>query len=235
MKINTGKPKSSFKGLKMKKNRKRASIKLFTWNPSENGLEVVDVEYSKDQSDWRMLRKRELSSSAGSSKRSQCTHFSVKGSFALKSRIDFRLMLKESTENYSFCLVDRLHGDQLWSAATDRRFTDVEFAVDDKSFYAHRAILAARSPHFAKMFGTGEKLAKYEIASCDPCAFKQLLLFVYTGGLQATVDNKDLLLAARENGIATLQSVCERALETSFHSIADEDFLRMSLLMKSPA
>ena len=159
------------------------------------------------------------------------------GSFALKSRIDFRLMLKESTENYSFCLVDRLHGDQLWSAATDRRFTDVEFAVDDKSFHAHRAILAARSPHFAKMFGTGEKLAKYEIANCDPCSFEQLLFFVYTGSLQDSVDNKDnedLLLTAQEYEISTLHSICERALETSFHPITDDDLLRISLLMKRP-
>ena len=82
------------------------------------------------------------------------------------------------------------------------------------------------------MFGTAEKLAKYEIANCDPSTFEQLLFFVYTGGLQASADNEELLLAAREYGIATLQSVCERALETSLQSITDDDLLRMSLLMK---
>ena len=80
------------------------------------------------------------------------------------------------------------------------------------------------------MFGTAETLAKYEIANCDPCTFEQLLFFVYTGGLQESAD-KDLFQAARDYGIATLQSICERALKETFESITEEDMLYMSVLM----
>ena len=58
------------------------------------------------------------------------------------------------------------------------------------------------------------------------------MFFVYTGSLQATADNKDLLQAAREYGIATLQTVFERALKTPFQSNAIEDMLYMGILMK---
>ena len=157
--------------------------------------------------------------------------FSAGGTFPLKSQVFFKIALKELNQSYSFCLVDRLRGNQLWSAATKQQSTDVEFVVGGKSFHAHRAIVAARSAHFAKLLSTGEKLAKYEIANCDPSAFEQLLFFVYTGTLQASADNKDLLQLAREYGIATLQTVCERALESSLQSIT-EDMLCMAICTK---
>ena len=160
--------------------------------------------------------------------------FSAGGGFSLDSRVYFKLLLKELNQSFSFSLVDRLHGQQLWSAATKQQFTDVEFVVCGKSFHAHRAIVASRSPHFAKTFNPDEELAKYEIANCDPSTFEQLLFFVYTGILQASADNEDLLLAARRFGIATLQTVCEQALETSFQSVTDDNLLRMSLMMKLP-
>ena len=203
-------------------NRKPTSIQLLAWNPSENGLEVVDVEYSTDQLTWQVLSKRQLSSSVGSSKRPQCgfPRFIVEGIFALKSRIHFRILLRELDRDYSFCLVDRLRGNQLWSAATKRKFTDVELVVGGKSFHA--------------TFNPDEKLAKYEIINCDSSAFEQLLFFVYTGSLQASADSRDLLQLGREYGIATLQSVCELALETNFQSVTDGDLLGMSLAMKRP-
>ena len=81
------------------------------------------------------------------------------------------------------------------------------------------------------MFGTAEKLAKYEIANCDPSTFEQLLFFVYTGSLQGSADNKDLLQAAREYGIAILQEICELPMKKTFEAITEEDLLRMSILM----
>ena len=198
-------------------NRKPESIQLFPWNSRGSGLEVVDVECSTDRRTWQLMLKRQLSNFT--------PFFSVGGTVPLNSRVDFKILLRELDQNYSFCLVDRLHGQQLWSAATNRQFTDVEFVVGGKSFHDHRAILAARSPYFA---------TKCVIINCDPSAFEQLLFFVYTGGLQASADSRDLLQLGREYGIATLQSVCERALETNFYSITNDDVLRMSLVMKLP-
>ena len=131
-----------FRGLKVDINRTQKLMQFYAWNPRGSGLEVVDVEYSTDQlSTWNVLRKRELSSSIGSSTRSPFgfPRFSVEGNFGLKSRIDFRILLKEPHQNYSFCLVDRLHGDQLWSAATNRQFTDVEFVVGGTSYQQESA------------------------------------------------------------------------------------------------
>ena len=165
-------------------------------------MEVVDVEYSTDQLSWSVSFKH---------RSSRLSFFDASGDFPINSRFYFKIVLKELHDKYPFRLVDRLHGQQLWSAATNRQFTDVEFVVGGRSFHAHRAIVAARSPYFARMFNPDEKLAKYEIANCDPTSFEQLLFFMYTSGLHASADNKDLLLAAREYEIATLQTVCERA------------------------
>ena len=52
--------------------------------------------------------------------------FFAETKFLSETRLKFRIVLKELHENYPFCLVDRLHGDQLWGAATNRQFTDVE-------------------------------------------------------------------------------------------------------------
>ena len=107
-------------------------------------------------------------------------HFAACGDFPLKRYIYFRIMLKELNENYSFCLIDQLHGQELWSAATKRQFTDIEFLVDGETYPAHQAIVAARSPYFAKLFSSEKKieLRKFKIDNCAPCNFEQLLFFI---------------------------------------------------------
>ena len=204
-------------------------MELRAWNPSENGLEVVGVEVSLDidRDYWEPMRKRELPQKKfvrfvlEEKDRTSCMDV-----IEMDSPIYFRILLKELSENYSFRLVDRLHGDQLWNAATNRQFTDVEFVVGGTSYHAHRVIVAARSAHFAKLFSSeiGMQSEKYEIEHCDPCASEQLLFFVYTGSLQASADNSTLLPLAREYGIDTLATICERALETSLQ-VTDDDLL----------
>ena len=220
-----------FRGLKITITNKK-ELRLCVWNSSGYGLEVDNVELFESSGNKLPIQKVEPPNYENSS---ACSlfgfpRFCAGRSFPSKTLLNFKIVLKELHENYPFCLVDRLHGEQLWSAATNRQLTDVEFVVGGRSFHAHRAIVAARSPHFAKMFGTDEKLAKYEIADCDPSTFEQLLFFVYTGGLQASADNKDLLQLAQENEIATLQSVCERALKTSFLSLTRGNLLCMAIL-----
>ena len=205
--------KYDFRGFTMDIVWNPRSVQLFPWSPGSYGLKVVDVEYKADQLTWKAMGKICTASLAQARFKDSFTLI-VKGHFPLKSRIDFRLVLEQLNQDYSFCLVDRLRGDQLWSAAANRQFTDVEFVVGGRLFPAHRAIAAARSPYFAKLFGSEHKVesAKCKIANCDPCTFEQLLFFVYTGGLQASADNRDLLQHAREYGIATLQSICEWAV-----------------------
>jgi speckle-type POZ protein len=55
---------------------------------------------------------------------------------------------------YSYQLSDRLVKDQLWAAANvkSQNSVDVEFLLNKKKLFAHKAILAARSPVFAAEF-----------------------------------------------------------------------------------
>ena len=96
-----------------------------------------------------------------------------------KGRIYFRIMLKESNQDYTFWLIDQLHGQQLWSAAVNGQFADIQFLVGERTFYAHQVIVAARSSHFAKVFKPDKKidLRKFKIGNCTPCNFEQLLYF----------------------------------------------------------
>ena len=64
--------------------------------------------------------------------------------------IEFRVSFAEANDQYKFRLMDRLHAGELWKAATNRRFTDVEFVVAGQSFPAHQFIVAARSRYLAK-------------------------------------------------------------------------------------
>ena len=123
--------------------------------------------------------------------------------------------------------MDRLRGNQLWAAATNRQFTDVEFLVAGESFHAHQAIVAARCPLFE--WAVRENYGKYEVIGCDPSAFEQMLFFIYTGGLKAPADSEHLLLLAKKYGIVTLQEICELALEGSFKSFNEEKLLSTCL------
>ena len=231
-----------FRGLLITINRKPNSIQLYSFNAAANGLDVGVVWYSTDQVVWELMDKLELPPFGATSDFARSPvgfpTFGVEEHFKKKSRIHFRIQFKELQKIYCFCLVDWQHGQQLWSAATNRQFTDVEFVVCGKSFHAHRSVVAARSPYLAKIFGEGRQTddqvesTKCLITNCDPSTFEQLLFFMYTGSLQASADNKDLLQAARGCGIATLQSICKRALEKSFQSVTDDELLCMSILMK---
>lgn len=204
-------------------------MSFYCWNPNAIGLDILRVDYNRDgDTIWKPMRKHDCDWSK--SHTYGFPYFKAEGSFSAKSRIHFRVSFKEATEKYKFRLMDRLRGSQLWAAATDRQFTDVEFVVDGKSFHAHQAIVAARCPIFQwvvrKEF---TRCGKYEVLDCDPTVFEQLLFFVYTGTLQAPADSEQLLDLAKKYGIVTLQEICELALEGSLKSVDEEKLLSMHL------
>uniref|UniRef100_A0A8R7JXA1 Uncharacterized protein n=2 Tax=Triticum urartu TaxID=4572 RepID=A0A8R7JXA1_TRIUA len=64
--------------------------------------------------------------------------------------------------------------------------TDVSFIVNDETFHAHRAVLAARSPVFrAELFGSMSEATMSSITLHDitPATFKVMLRFIYTDEL----------------------------------------------------
>ena len=136
-----------YRGLKITINLMEwGRLEFYSVNAATNGMNIVDVKYSKDHISWLTADKCNLppfdDSSAHSSLDS--AYFRMHDNF--KGRIYFRIMLKESNQDYTFWLMDQLHGQQLWSAAVNGQFADVQFLVGERTFHVHQVVAAARSP-----------------------------------------------------------------------------------------
>ena len=125
----------------------------------------------------------------------------------------FRICIEGGGPGYSYRLSDRLVKDQLWYAAENQNYADVEFDVKDKKFSAHKAILATRSPVFAAEF-TKEQPEKNQIIihDADPSSVEQFLYFIYTGESTGSLANEELLKLALKYQLTTLAKLCEVAL-----------------------
>ena len=126
----------------------------------------------------------------------------------------FRICIEGSVPGFSYRLADRLAKDQLWDS---QNWTDVEFVVKGKTFFAHKAILAARSPVFANEFAKKQPLTndpqQIRIDYIEPSTVEQFLHFIYTGEPMGTFANEELLKLADEYRLTTLTSLCKVALE----------------------
>ncbi|XP_020195937.1 BTB/POZ and MATH domain-containing protein 1-like [Aegilops tauschii subsp. strangulata] len=101
--------------------------------------------------------------------------------------------------------------------------TDVSFVVDDETFRAHRAVLAARSPVLrVELFGSMSEAIMSSITLHDitPATFKVMLRFIYTDELpgedeptDSSVEMfQDLLAAADRYGLDRLKVICAQKL-----------------------
>jgi speckle-type POZ protein len=130
----------------------------------------------------------------------------------------FRICIEGTDPGYSYQLCDRLAKDQLWAALKNQQsLADVEFIVKDKTFPAHRAILAARSPVFADEF---EKVQpgkdgphQIQINGVEPSTLENILYFVYTGETMGTLADEELLKLADHYQLAILSGLCRVALK----------------------
>jgi speckle-type POZ protein len=130
----------------------------------------------------------------------------------------FRICIGGTYPGFSFQLSDRLAKDQLWAALkSQHNLADVEFVVKNKSFPAHKAILAARSPVFADEFEKkqpGRKgLQQIRIDDVEPSTVENFLHFIYTGEPIGTFANEDLQELADRYGLTTLTGLCKVALK----------------------
>jgi speckle-type POZ protein len=127
----------------------------------------------------------------------------------------FRICIEGSVPGYSYCLSDRLAKDQLWAAAKNQNWADVEFVVKGKTFSAHKAILAARSPIFKAEFTKEqpEKNLQIKIDDVDPSTVEQFLHFIYTGESMGMFANEELFKLALRYQLTTLGNLCEVALK----------------------
>jgi speckle-type POZ protein len=145
----------------------------------------------------------------------------------------FRIHIEGSVPEFSFRLSDRLAKHQLWDAVKSKNWIDVEFVVKGKTFSAHKAILAARSPVFAAEFTKEQTVGdaashqmepnlkkrkrnngphQIPIDGVEPTTFKQFLYFIYTGESFSSLANEELLKLADDYQLTTLADLCRTAL-----------------------
>ena len=100
----------------------------------------------------------------------------------------------------------------------NKNLSDVTLKIQDSSFPAHKAILAARSPVFAAMFNheLKEKLAnEVEISNFKPEVFKEIIRYIYTCKVppkKMVEFAPEILAAADAYYLSDLKDECEKHL-----------------------
>jgi speckle-type POZ protein len=130
----------------------------------------------------------------------------------------FRICIEGTDSGYSYQLCDRLAKDQLWAALKNQQYLpDVELIVKDKSFPAHKAILAARSRAFADEFEKVQPVKdvphQIRIDGVEPSTVENILYFIYTGETMGTLADEKLLELANHYGLLSLSGLCRVALK----------------------
>ncbi|XP_013391404.1 actin-binding protein IPP [Lingula anatina] len=124
--------------------------------------------------------------------------------------------LNFKSPNHAEDLLKKLQ--ELWR---NGRFCDVQLAVQEKQFSAHRNVLSACSPYFQAMFAGGlaeEGMAKVELHEVDLEIFSILLDFMYTGEVDVRNDNcQDLLAAADMFGLPEVMTACCEFMKQQIH------------------
>ncbi|GIY42884.1 protein roadkill [Caerostris darwini] len=106
--------------------------------------------------------------------------------------------------------------DDIGELFEDKKFSDVVISANGQEFFAHKAILAARSPVFAAMFEHDmeeKKQNRVEIYDMEADVLKEMLRFIYTGR-SSNLGNMpdDLLAAADKYALDRLKVLCEEEL-----------------------
>ncbi len=98
----------------------------------------------------------------------------------------------------------------------NEEFSDFTIEVKGKALFAHKAILASRSPYFARMLRIDMKEKrenKVVIDDFEPHVIEEMLEFIYTGTSPKLTSMADKLLpAADKYELFRLKSLCEDAI-----------------------
>ena len=104
--------------------------------------------------------------------------------------------------------------------SVDSPYADVKIKVKSAVFKAHKFLLAARSPVFATMFGSGMKESidgEVIIKDIEPSIFKTFLQFIYTAKCEILDSDQaaSLMSCADRYDVESLKKVCLEYLTNS--------------------
>ncbi|XP_014208381.1 speckle-type POZ protein A-like [Copidosoma floridanum] len=98
----------------------------------------------------------------------------------------------------------------------NKNFSDVSIIINDQVIYAHKCILAVKSPVFASMFDTAMIENKANEVRIDDIKYEvlyEMLRFLYTGVVSKLINlAADLFYAADKYGIEQLKIMCVKQL-----------------------
>jgi ABC-type transporter Mla MlaB component len=127
--------------------------------------------------------------------------------------VHFRIEMTSTIENYHYEMMDTSWTTQLWQAALDQQLTDVEIFIGETKIEAHRVVLSARSPVLSVLLDNVSHV-KPSVAieeNMDVDVVKHFLKFLYTGCLEMSATNKQLLELAELYQVKTLMKICQLA------------------------
>lgn len=109
-----------------------------------------------------------------------------------------------------------LHTNSAFKVMNDLRWNkelcDIVLCIENQKFLAHKVVLAGCSPYLLAMFTNGMlETAKdhVEIQGIDPVAMEIILAFMYTGTIEITVENVQIVLGgASMLNMTSLRNVC---------------------------
>ncbi len=148
-------------------------------------------------------------------------HFDIKTHFHLYLLCvpDISYENEPAPKTYS----DQQHPSQLLTKLAELResteYCDIIFKVDDKTFLAHKVIMAASSDYFSAIFAGGFKERSMDtipLKGITPEAFQQIISHIYTANICLDTSNvQDIYEAANLLQYGTIQDECENHIKES--------------------
>lgn len=122
---------------------------------------------------------------------------------------ELEMCLTEVYDSWGYRLRDLLLPGHIWSFYDTKEWVDIEIRMGHNLFFAHQAILSARSPVFAATFNVSGKITAINIEQEDPFVFEEFLYFLYTGTLRTLEKMKGLHSIAKKYGVKTLEEISQ--------------------------
>ena len=178
-------------------------IRFFFLKPRNCGFKIAEVAMVNRSCDkWIPIKLEQQNKEVGIFLAQMDTNVN----YSYSDSIKFRIKMSNTTEKH--CFVDKTWITDLWS---EKQFTDVDVLVGQNKLQAHRVVLSARSPVFKTLINnTGRNLTINE--DVDFSVVQQLLKYLYTGTLEISANNKQLLELAKMYQVETLKEICQLAV-----------------------